>query len=526
MALFQKGFQNYLQDEAYADVHITINNDKTYKGHRIILSYHSEYFLEQFKIKEQELFAQYANPKPTCGNNDEQKSEKIAEQPVNIKKPILVGLIDLELQLDDVMSKHFPIALKYMYGDDIDLTPELAIPLYAVAAKLKIQSLKEKVDSYLNSTITRDTALIVLRQAIELTLTDVLDRCVYVIARNFQQLIDEQKLDVNWLPYHIFLAFLKHGSLCVTTEFTIYKVIRDYLLLEDRYKQFTESQKYDLFETVRLPYLAFNELETVVKERLVPEELLAEAVMFRLSMYENPNRVSKSEELPTRLTERAQMGRVFEYSSDFDENGVIHYLGTNGRKNEWKNPALTGAVKVTASSIEKGKEIYIVDKTSKEVWTKEIPSSWFAIDLRKGKSLLPTYYTLRHGASSKMDCLRSWVLQGSDDGSTWEVLSRHQNDQSFNSGFATKTFKIDTTNINKPYRMFRVLQTGHNSGMNNFLAISGIEFYGDLYESVDKKRPVTIQLGPSSAIPSTISSVTNASTVPPAVTVIASSVKK
>jgi hypothetical protein len=48
------------------------------------------------------------------------------------------------------------------------------------------------------------------------------------------------------------------------------------------------------------------------------------------------------EELPTRLTERAQMGRVFEYASDFDEHGVIHYLATNGRKTEWKNPALTG----------------------------------------------------------------------------------------------------------------------------------------------------------------------------------------
>lgn len=54
-------------------------------------------------------------------------------------------------------------------------------------------------------------------------------------------------------------------------------------MYEDRHKQFTESQKYDLFETVRLPYLAFTELEAVVKERLVPEELLAEALMFRLS---------------------------------------------------------------------------------------------------------------------------------------------------------------------------------------------------------------------------------------------------
>jgi hypothetical protein len=128
MALFQKGFQNYLQDEAYADVHITVNNDKTYKGHRIILSYHSEYFLEQFKIKEQEILAQYANLKPASGNNDEQKTEKNADTVPNIKKPILVGLIELDLQLDDLMSKHFPIALKYMYGDDIGLTP-VSIPI-------------------------------------------------------------------------------------------------------------------------------------------------------------------------------------------------------------------------------------------------------------------------------------------------------------------------------------------------------------------------------------------------------------
>jgi len=41
---------------------------------------------------------------------------------------------------------------------------------------------------------------------------------------------------------------------------------------------------------------------------------------------------------------------------------------------------------------------------------REIPSSWFAIDLRQGK-LLPTYYTLRHGGATKMDSLRNWLLQ-------------------------------------------------------------------------------------------------------------------
>ena len=150
MALFQKGFQNYLQDEAYADVHLTINNDKTYKAHRIILSYHSVYFLEQFKLKEQEIMAQYANPK----NKDEEKSEKNVEQLENIKKPVLVGLIELDLQLDNVMSKHFPIALKYMYGEDIDLTPVSFMRKRGINPRLNNLTPKFRADRNLPSRCT------------------------------------------------------------------------------------------------------------------------------------------------------------------------------------------------------------------------------------------------------------------------------------------------------------------------------------------------------------------------------------
>jgi len=45
----------------------------------------------------------------------------------------------------------------------------------------------------------------------------------------------------------------------------------------------------------------------------------------------------------------------------------------------------------------------------------------------------------RHGGNSKNDCLRNWTLQGSYDGKTWEIISRHVNDTSLNAPFATYT---------------------------------------------------------------------------------------
>jgi hypothetical protein len=162
------------------------------------------------------------------------------------------------------------------------------------------------------------------------------------------------------------------------------------------------------------------------------------------------------------LRRRAQIGRIFEYKSDLDANGVIYFLSTNGGKAEWKNSSLTGAVKLSSSSIEKGKLHTLVEREPAELWTKDVPSSWLAIDLRQGR-LLPTQYTLRHGGNSKSDALRTWLLQASNDGTSWDEISRHQNDTSLNGGFATKTWKID---LAKPtmYRYFRILQTGHNSG--------------------------------------------------------------
>ena len=69
--------------------------------------------------------------------------------------------------------------------------------------------------------------------------------------------------------------------------------------------------------------------------------------------------------------------------------------------------------------------------------------------------------------------------KGSINGRDWTLLRRHANDTSLKDPFQSYTWPIHTDTA---YRRFRVLQTGHNSANHNFLLLSGIELYGDLYE--------------------------------------------
>src|SRR3990167_885965 len=157
--------------------------------------------------------------------------------------------------------------------------------------------------------------------------------------------------------------------------------------------------------------------------------------------------------------------------------------------------------------MEKGQEYNLVSQTPTELWTKDVPASWFCIDLGENRTVLPTHYTLRHGGNYRSDCLRTWDFQvcfflinvlhrdiyyrfyspdflilykkGSINGRDWTLLRRHANDTSLKDPFQSYTWPIHTDTA---YRRFRVLQTGHNSANHNFLLLSGIELYGDLYE--------------------------------------------
>lgn len=156
--------------------------------------------------------------------------------------------------------------------------------------------------------------------------------------------------------------------------------------------------------------------------------------------------------------------------------GVLGWIATNSYREAWRNPHVAGRVKVHSSSLAKGSRSTLVDKVPSEAWTADIPSSWISIDLGPYRRLTLNYYTLRHGLNFKADALRTWDLQGSNDGINWKTIKRHTNDRSLHGQFVVASWPVP--NCTEGYRFFRVLQTGHNSSNHNFLALSGFEFYG------------------------------------------------
>ncbi|XP_043404632.1 E3 ubiquitin-protein ligase HECTD1 isoform X10 [Chelonia mydas] len=175
---------------------------------------------------------------------------------------------------------------------------------------------------------------------------------------------------------------------------------------------------------------------------------------------------------------------VFRHQHDFDENGIIYWIGTNAKTAyEWVNPAAYGLVVVTSSegrNLPYGRLEDILSRESSALncHTNDDKNAWFAIDL--GLWVIPSAYTLRHARGYGRSALRNWVFQVSKDGQNWTTLYTHVDDCSLNEPGSTATWPIDPPKDEKQgWRHVRIKQMGKNaSGQTHYLSLSGFELYG------------------------------------------------
>lgn len=174
-----------------------------------------------------------------------------------------------------------------------------------------------------------------------------------------------------------------------------------------------------------------------------------------------------------------------QYSSDFDEGGVMFFLGTNGRTKKYDNPCRSGQVTVTSSE-GKGKgstqlaAIVGRERAGCAIYYKQ--NCWFAVDLGANRTLSPTAYTLRHGREDGTDALRNWEFQGSNDGKMWTTIMGHEGDAALTGGWSTATWSMDPNpEVSKGYQMFRIRKNGTNSSNKEHFHVGGLEIYGDFY---------------------------------------------
>ncbi|XP_050346752.1 E3 ubiquitin-protein ligase HECTD1 isoform X1 [Nymphalis io] len=176
----------------------------------------------------------------------------------------------------------------------------------------------------------------------------------------------------------------------------------------------------------------------------------------------------------------------FTYDHDFDENGVLYFIGSNGGTCEWVNPGAHGLVSVWSSDgrqLPYGRAEDALSRSPEplNVHTNDDRRAFIAVDL--GLHIVPSAYTLRHSRGYGRSALRNWLFQMSMDGVSWSTLVAHSDEQALQEPGSTATWRV---RADASYRYLRVQQNGKNaSGQSHYLSLSGLEIYGKVVSVVE-----------------------------------------
>lgn len=457
MATFTKGFASFLSDPSLSDLTLRISarsfEKKVFNCHQMIVAYSSAYL-----------------------------AKRIEETPRR-ESALVPVVLDVDLPHSKA-AKHFDKIIDYMYKGEYKIGLKNVVTLYVLAEFLEIRQLCMQTMEFLQANVTREKVLDVLEDAFRMDAKPILTHLCAEIARNFSEYVDDKNFQWKSLPFDFFVQLLHSPLLLAASEADVFSAISSFL---QGHPSLTEDQAFQVFETVRFEMLDFQSLEAALAHPLVPKQLLSEALMVKLAKFEKRGSTASSATAPfspsRRVKRRLSYGRVFQYSHDLDHKGVIYFIATSGYRQPYANPMSSARpeISVSFSSLDKGQPAGLLEREPREMWTQDVPSSWCQIDLGEARRLKLTAYTLRHGVSSKQDFIRNWSLKASNDGVDFDTIKRHKDDESLNSGnFTTATWRVSAQECTKGYRYFRIVQTGHNSSKHNFLAISGIELYGEL----------------------------------------------
>ena len=99
----------------------------------------------------------------------------------------------------------------------------------------------------------------------------------------------------------------------------------------------------------------------------------------------------------------------------------------------------------------------------------------------KEKSIIPSGYSIRsryNGGRGEYN-IQSWVIETSNDGSSWTEIDRKQNCKDLDDRNVTKMYNVNTSSS---CRYIRLRQTGPGacSEYPNIIALSGFEIFGTL----------------------------------------------
>jgi hypothetical protein len=106
-------------------------------------------------------------------------------------------------------------------------------------------------------------------------------------------------------------------------------------------------------------------------------------------------------------------------------------------------------------------------------------TNWVCYDFKE-RRIMPTHYTIRTNDGSPGNThLKSWLVETSQDGETWQKVALEEDNKQLNGKFRSATFPVAD---NRECRFIRLVNIGRNHWGSDQISISGWEIFGSLIE--------------------------------------------
>jgi len=448
-------FTKFLEDKQFSDVVlIDKRTTKEYKAHKIILARGSDFFRKNLNNKN-------------------------------------------SLEIDD-SKEILPDLLNFIYSENLpEISPSKGPALFQSSTLFGIPMLREAVLDQIRKTLSPFNVIEFISESLKANCVDIKNLCLLYLAKKFNSL--NRDVYLSALEPQIFLQLLQHQQLTVESEFVVYETVYKYLVA----KKVSDEVRVEMMNLVKFPLMNITELEIVNINPLVPENLKKEAFLLRLKIIEGDPTEDEFLKYP-RLQPRCSKEDIattftgstkkFKYVSDFDNNGIVYYLGTeNGKLASFVNPHNSGLIILNAECGTQSS--YSIAECLSHIYSSVYYNSaqlngWVSFDFGAKFpkiKIIPTHYTIRSGG---MWCLINWNFEGSTDGSTYDILDEHVNDNILlTSTNVAHTFSLNVDKKSKlpaskktkkigAYRYFRIKSTGIDSSGTNYITLAGFELYG------------------------------------------------
>jgi len=444
------------------------------------------------------------------------------------------------IEITDIPYETFYFMMEYMYtGSMRKVEQGMCIPVLYAAKKYQLLNLQQKcIDMFLTNVTCSDVYQFINTLSLDNPWSyqdDIRQLCLEFIELNGDDFLKSEQF--SKLPKEIVIDIIKSPILSVTSEMNVFDAIMNWIecynsrTKSKRKKIKTTDMKKELFPYIRFTNMTVGDILGKVSSYGIfsSDEILDISRYISLELDSLPPSIN----LNTDLRKPPNIRKYnFRYHRDFDENGVIYFIGYDVYEKKYRNPKNNGDIRICTTSTNTNKmasNIITSRKLKSKGWVghgtqwDDDVYTWISIDLGPHRKLRLTDYTLFHSWPTPIDSLRSWVIEGcnpcnnlgqraeerelkeenadndevhiyteyrighsfDENHLEWIALDERKDDCSLNNGWSKNTWQAK--NNSNAFRMIRLRSTGPDSTGTQYLTIGGIEFYGTLfvYEKID-----------------------------------------